>query len=84
MFRESDVKKLLNSVITGNITFSKFIEILNEKKYSNLTEAQDIEDIIMILQKFLNKTVENRLYSKIQTFISELKKIKNENPHNTK
>jgi len=78
IFKESQIKNMLNHVQTEQITFSRMVELLNQQAYKELAYKGKLvimEDIIITLEAFLvqNEPVKNQVELKTKDFISYIK-----------
>ena len=76
IFKEAQIKKMLNHVAAGNMSLSQFTEMLNKDAYSALAKRGELVtmmDIVRTLEAFLvhnDETCKSELKVKIQTLIS--------------
>ena len=78
-FKEAEVKELLNMVHSGQISFSKFVEMLNDATYDKLAKDGGLVtmmEVVRVVELFImhnHKTEESELDIKMKEFASYVK-----------
>ena len=78
IFKEYEIKKMLNYVQEEQMTFSRMVEILNQTAYKELAHKGNLvtmSDIVKTLECFLihNEPIKNNMEIKIKEFINYMK-----------
>lgn len=78
IFKENEIKKMLNNVQMEQMTFSRMVELLNQKIYKELAHKGQLIstiDVINTLEAFLihNENIKNQTELKIKDFINYIK-----------
>lgn len=78
IFKEAQIKKMLDQVQAEQMTFSRMVKLLNQEAYKELAykgQLVTMMDVLRILETFLvhNEPVKNQTEIKVKTLIDYLK-----------
>lgn len=78
IFKEAEIKKMLNQVQSEQMTFSRMVELLNQKSYQELAykgQLVTMMDVVRTLEAFLihNEPVKNKTELKVKELIDYMK-----------
>lgn len=78
IFKEAQIKKMLDQVQAGQMTFSRMVELLNQETYRELAykgQLVTMMDVVRTLEAFLihNEPVKNQTELKVKEFIDYMK-----------
>lgn len=78
IFKETQIKKMLDQVHAGQMTFSRMVEFLNQENYKELAykgHLVTMTDVVRTLEAFLvhNEPVKNKMEIKVKTLIDYMK-----------
>lgn len=78
IFKEAQIKKMLDQVQAEQMTFSRMVELLNQKSYQELAykgQLVTMMDVVRTLEAFLvhNEPVKNQTELKVKTLIDYMK-----------
>lgn len=78
IFKEAQIKKMLDQVHAGQMTFSRMVELLNKETYKKLAykgQLVTMMDVIRTLEAYLvhNEPVKNQTEIKIKSLIDYIK-----------
>lgn len=79
IFKESEVRKMLDCVLAEQMTFSRMVELLNQKAYKELARKGQLVtmmDLVRTLEAFLqhnDETCKSETQVKVQSLISYMK-----------
>jgi len=78
IFKEAQIKKMLDQVQAEQMTFSRMVELLNKETYKELAykgQLVTMMDVVRTLEAFLvhNEPVKNQTEIKVKTLIDYIK-----------
>ena len=78
IFKEAEIKKMLHHVQAEQMSFSRMVELLNQKSYQKLAykgQLVTMMDVVRTLESFLihNEPVKNQTELKVKEFINYMK-----------
>ncbi len=78
VFKEAQIKKMIDQVQAGQMTFSRMVELLNQETYKELAykgQLVTMTDVVRTLETFLvhNEPVKNQMEIKVKTLIDYMK-----------